>query len=196
VNSTGKPLALVYTPLTQESESDHPSVGVQDVLRFKSSAMLTLPILWTCYCIQWNAEVRRRGISVLGGDELSLADAAGAVRSAQFPVAGCNETADRQSHCVDFPVVLGEGSSHAWRFLTYFGRHSMIAALLLDPVLSYGPGRAMEAVIGAVWRGLMVMTGRLLVKVVDDVVDRVDNVTLRLRVRLLFSPSTSFFTPF
>ncbi|RJE26435.1 hypothetical protein PHISCL_01236 [Aspergillus sclerotialis] len=38
----------------------------------------------------------------------------------------------------------------AWRFLTYFGRDSMIAALLLDPVLSYGPGGSMEAVIGAV----------------------------------------------
>lgn len=38
----------------------------------------------------------------------------------------------------------------AWRFLTYFGRDSMIAALLLDPVLSYGKGGSMEAVIGAV----------------------------------------------
>lgn len=38
----------------------------------------------------------------------------------------------------------------AWRFLTYFGRDSMIAALLLQPVLSEGPGGAMEAVIGAV----------------------------------------------
>lgn len=38
----------------------------------------------------------------------------------------------------------------AWRFLTYFGRDSMIAALLLDPVLSYGAGGSMEAVIGAV----------------------------------------------
>lgn len=38
----------------------------------------------------------------------------------------------------------------AWRFLTYFGRDSMIAALLLQPVLSQGPGGAMEAVIGAV----------------------------------------------
>ena len=38
----------------------------------------------------------------------------------------------------------------AWRFLTYFGRDSMIAALLLNPVLSRGPNSAMEAVIGAV----------------------------------------------
>jgi hypothetical protein len=38
----------------------------------------------------------------------------------------------------------------AWRFLTYFGRDSMISALLLEPVLSGGRGSAMEAVIGAV----------------------------------------------
>lgn len=38
----------------------------------------------------------------------------------------------------------------AWRFLTYFGRDSMISALLLEPVLSTGNGTAMEAVIGAV----------------------------------------------
>lgn len=36
-----------------------------------------------------------------------------------------------------------------WRFLTYFGRDSMISALLLQSVLSYGEGSAMEAVIGA-----------------------------------------------
>ncbi|ERF72056.1 hypothetical protein EPUS_04974 [Endocarpon pusillum Z07020] len=38
----------------------------------------------------------------------------------------------------------------AWRFLTYFGRDSMISALLLQPVLSEGNGGAIEAVIGAV----------------------------------------------
>jgi hypothetical protein len=38
----------------------------------------------------------------------------------------------------------------AWRFLTYFGRDSMISALLLQPVLSQGNGSAIEAVIGAV----------------------------------------------
>lgn len=38
----------------------------------------------------------------------------------------------------------------AWRFLTYFGRDSMISALLLEPVLSSGNASAMEAVIGAV----------------------------------------------
>jgi len=38
----------------------------------------------------------------------------------------------------------------AWRFLTYFGRDSMISLLLLQPVLSEGKGGAIEAVIGAV----------------------------------------------
>ena len=38
----------------------------------------------------------------------------------------------------------------AWRFLTYFGRDSMIETLLLSPVLSQGEGGAFEAVIGAV----------------------------------------------
>lgn len=37
-----------------------------------------------------------------------------------------------------------------WRFLTYFGRDSMISALLLEPVLGTGNSLAMEAVIGAV----------------------------------------------
>ncbi|EGR49726.1 uncharacterized protein TRIREDRAFT_59665 [Trichoderma reesei QM6a] len=36
-----------------------------------------------------------------------------------------------------------------WRFLTYFGRDSMISALLLQPILSTGNGSAIEAVIGA-----------------------------------------------
>ena len=38
----------------------------------------------------------------------------------------------------------------AWRFLTYFGRDSMISLLLMQPVLSEGQGGAIEAVIGAV----------------------------------------------
>ena len=37
-----------------------------------------------------------------------------------------------------------------WRFLTYFGRDSMIAGLLLEPVLSVGNSSATEAIIGAV----------------------------------------------
>lgn len=37
-----------------------------------------------------------------------------------------------------------------WRFLTYFGRDSMISALLLEPVLSPGEGGALEAVLAGV----------------------------------------------
>ncbi|KAF2249270.1 hypothetical protein BU26DRAFT_315596 [Trematosphaeria pertusa] len=37
-----------------------------------------------------------------------------------------------------------------WRFLTYFGRDSMISALLMQPILSQGEGGAIEAVIAAV----------------------------------------------
>lgn len=37
-----------------------------------------------------------------------------------------------------------------WRFLTYFGRDSMISLLLLRPILNGGNGSAIEAVIGAV----------------------------------------------
>lgn len=38
----------------------------------------------------------------------------------------------------------------AWRFLTYFGRDTMISLLLMQPILSVGEGSATEAVIGAV----------------------------------------------
>lgn len=38
----------------------------------------------------------------------------------------------------------------AWRFLTYFGRDSMISAFLLQPALGRGPGSSMEAVLSAV----------------------------------------------
>ncbi|KAL3419839.1 hypothetical protein PVAG01_08337, partial [Phlyctema vagabunda] len=38
----------------------------------------------------------------------------------------------------------------AWRFLTYFGRDSMISALLLQPILSQDEGGAIEAVLAAV----------------------------------------------
>lgn len=46
-----------------------------------------------------------------------------------------------------------------WRFLTYFGRDSMIATLLLQPVLSEGEGGAIEAVIGAVLERLNQTSG-------------------------------------
>lgn len=38
----------------------------------------------------------------------------------------------------------------SWRFLTYFGRDSMISALLMQPIMSQGNSSAIEAVIGSV----------------------------------------------
>ena len=49
----------------------------------------------------------------------------------------------------------------AWRFLTYFGRDSMIALLLMQPVLSEGQGGAVEAVIGAVLERLNKTDGKV-----------------------------------
>ncbi|KAM4062379.1 putative lipoprotein [Hirsutella rhossiliensis] len=40
-----------------------------------------------------------------------------------------------------------------WRFLTYFGRDSMITAFLLQPVLSPGKSSAIEAVLGSALEG-------------------------------------------
>lgn len=37
----------------------------------------------------------------------------------------------------------------AWRFLTYFGRDSLISLLLLQPILGEGDGGAIEAILGA-----------------------------------------------
>ncbi|KAI2760687.1 hypothetical protein DTO012A8_9639 [Penicillium roqueforti] len=46
INSTiGKPLAPIYTAELSNSSNTYPSVGVQGVLRFNSSATLTVPVL-------------------------------------------------------------------------------------------------------------------------------------------------------
>jgi hypothetical protein len=47
----------------------------------------------------------------------------------------------------------------AWRFLTYFGRDSMISLLLMQPILSQGEGSATEAVISAVLERINVTDG-------------------------------------
>ena len=49
----------------------------------------------------------------------------------------------------------------AWRFLTYFGRDSMISLLLMQPVLSEGEGSAVEAVISAVLERINKTDGRV-----------------------------------
>jgi hypothetical protein len=55
-----------------------------------------------------------------------------------------------QANSLSFLSYTTKLTAGAWRFLTYFGRDSMIAALLLEPVLSTGEGGALEAVIAGV----------------------------------------------
>ena len=55
-----------------------------------------------------------------------------------------------QTTSLSFLSYTTKLTAGAWRFLTYFGRDSMISALLLQPVLSEGKGGAIEAVIAGV----------------------------------------------
>ncbi|KAJ8130277.1 hypothetical protein O1611_g3354 [Lasiodiplodia mahajangana] len=55
-----------------------------------------------------------------------------------------DETASLSFFSFTSKVVAG-----GWRFLTYFGRDSLISLLLLQPVLSEGDGGAIEAILGA-----------------------------------------------
>lgn len=55
-----------------------------------------------------------------------------------------------QTTSLSFLSYTTKLTAGAWRFLTYFGRDSMISALLLEPVLSEGKGGAIEAVIAGV----------------------------------------------
>lgn len=63
---------------------------------------------------------------------------------------GLIESESGQTTSLSFLSYSEKLLAGAWRFLTYFGRDSMIAALLLQPVLSEGEGGAIEAVIAAV----------------------------------------------
>jgi hypothetical protein len=55
-----------------------------------------------------------------------------------------------QTTSLSFLSYTTKLTAGAWRFLTYFGRDSMISSLLLEPVLSEGKGGAIEAVIAGV----------------------------------------------
>ncbi|TVY84249.1 hypothetical protein LSUE1_G001358 [Lachnellula suecica] len=55
-----------------------------------------------------------------------------------------------QTTSLSFLSYTTKLTAGAWRFLTYFGRDSMISALLLQPVLSEGEGGAIEAVLAGV----------------------------------------------
>jgi hypothetical protein len=59
-----------------------------------------------------------------------------------------NQTADTTS--LSFLSYTEKLLAGTWRFLTYFGRDSMITALLMRDTLSAGNASALEAVIGAV----------------------------------------------
>jgi hypothetical protein len=55
-----------------------------------------------------------------------------------------------QTSALNFLSYTTKLLAGGWRFLTYFGRDSMIAALLLDPVLSVGTNSSVEAVLAGV----------------------------------------------
>jgi hypothetical protein len=55
-----------------------------------------------------------------------------------------------QTTSLSFLSYTTKLTAGAWRFLTYFGRDTMISALLLEPVLSEGERGAIEAVIAGV----------------------------------------------
>lgn len=55
-----------------------------------------------------------------------------------------------QTKALSFMSYSSKVLAGAWHYLTYFGRDSMITALLLEPVLSVGNASVMEAVIGSV----------------------------------------------
>jgi hypothetical protein len=64
-----------------------------------------------------------------------------------------------QTTSLSFLSYTTKLTAGAWRFLTYFGRDSMISALLLEPVLSGGKGGATEAVIAGVLERLNMTDG-------------------------------------
>ncbi|KAJ5746359.1 hypothetical protein N7520_011541, partial [Penicillium odoratum] len=210
VNSTiGQPLAPVYIA----SESNYPSVGVQGIIRFNSSAILSLPILgsirtirdfvegpsilypeiqdaimyssnsvgrsasvhrlwldnvtttsiffapWVNGSIKNNASVTvvDRTLEFQAGEYLFAAEMNYPQLASLKPEAVLNNQSTAlttkmpdQTTALSFLSYSEKLLAGAWRFLTYFGRDSMISALLLEPVLSTGNGTAMEAVLGAV----------------------------------------------
>ncbi|KAJ5526938.1 hypothetical protein N7513_011097 [Penicillium frequentans] len=210
VNSTiGQPLAPVYNA---SSTSNYPNVGVQGIIRFNSSAVLSLPILGSIRTIrdfvegasilypeiqnankytsnsdgsasverQWLDNVTTTSLSfhpringfISGNSTVTVANgtlefgAGEYLLTAQFnypqlaslkPDAVLNNqsthlttTMPDQTTALSFLSYSEKLLAGAWRFLTYFGRDSMISALLLESVLSTGNGTAMEAVLGAV----------------------------------------------
>lgn len=202
-SSLGTNLTSVSIPGVQ---SQSPSVGVTGMLRFNSSARLTVPILggvrtireftegpsllrpiiqdaivlkgmddksvsvsrlWLDNVTTTTLSFAPQGIGSVQIDNGKLAFAPGDyIFSAHFNYPQLEQLTpqevlqpkfrDLAARMADQVTSLAFLSytekllAGAWRFLTYFGRDSMISALLLEPVLSQGNGSAMEAVIGAV----------------------------------------------
>ncbi|KAI2670247.1 hypothetical protein CBS147355_9441 [Penicillium roqueforti] len=213
INSTiGKPLAPIYTAELSNSSNTYPSVGVQGVLRFNSSATLTVPVLGSIRSIRefsegsvlrpeiqdaikftsnsdgsaslqrlwfdnvtttslhfrpWNngsnsdkgsmVSVDGRTVKFETGDYLFSAEINYPQLSQTSPTAVLNENSQElissmpdQTKALSFMSYSSKVLAGAWHYLTYFGRDSMITALLLEPVLSVGNASVMEAVIGSV----------------------------------------------
>lgn len=206
VNSTvGNPLAATYQPAS--SNASYPSVGVTGVIRFNSSAVLTIPILGSIRtirdftegpsllrpeiqdAIQFTAtpgggaslsrlwldnvttthlnftpvantsavEIDGKTLKFAAGDYIFAADLNYPQMTQLTPAQVLNAESSGlitqdpgDTTALSFLSYSTKLLAGAWRFLTYFGRDSMIAALLLEPVLSLGENGAMEAVIGSV----------------------------------------------
>lgn len=84
----------------------------------------------------FNASFNYPQLTQLSSDEVLSSESAGLIT--QDPM---------QTTALSFLSYTTKLTAGAWRFLTYFGRDSMIAALLLEPVLSEGKGGAIEAVL-------------------------------------------------
>lgn len=217
VNGTSdQPLSGVYQPASSSNTSDNPIVGVSTLVKFNSSAILSVPILGSIRNIRDFTEgpsilvpkiqdaivfskiegggvlltrpwfdnittssmsfVPQNGASAVKIDNRTIQLDAGTYNfTATFNYPQLTQlAADRvlnsqsqslikenpdQTTSLSFLSYSEKLLAGAWRFLTYFGRDSMISLLLLQPVLSEGKDSAVEAVIAAVLERLNTTDG-------------------------------------
>ena len=208
VDRGGSNISQAYILVEHHSgNSGLPAVGVNGVLRFNSSAVLTVPILGSVRTIRdftegpsllepeiqdaiqfnrsangsvilqrlWLDNVTTTSLGFLpvsGGASLNIENKTvgfekgdyvfwAVYNYAQLEQLGASQVLNPSSQeliqqqadittSLSFLSYSNKLLAGAWRFLTYFGRDSMIAALLLRPILSEGQDSALEAVIGAV----------------------------------------------
>ncbi|KAF2222250.1 glycogen debranching enzyme [Elsinoe ampelina] len=201
-SSVGNPLTAVYEA---PANSEDPVVGVQGVIEFNSTAVLTIPILGSVRTIRdftegpsllrpaiqdansfsevndtvsisrlWLDNTTTTTLSFTAENDGSvtlenqtITFTAGQYRfsaSYNYPqlkqlsqeevlkdgAQGLIQQNPTDTEALSFLSYSEKLLAGAWRFLTYFGRDSMISALLLEPVLSQENGSTTEAVIGAV----------------------------------------------